>query len=110
MKLDQQQQNQIAVNRPEKAALGDSTQYNQVTVQQALKPKCSQQSRKWQQLTDSVTYCLAKDMMPIYSVQKEGFKKLLQSFDFQYEFPSCKYFSIIAIPKLYDKSREMVAA
>ena len=91
-------------------ASSDSTQYKQTTVQQALKPKYSRQSKKWQQLTDSVTYCLAKDMMPIHSVEKIGFKKLLQSFDSQYELPSRKYFSKTAIPKLYDKNREMVAA
>ena len=49
-------------------------------------------------------------MMLIYSVEKEGIKKLLQSFDSQYEFPSRKYFSKTAIPKLYNKSWEMVAA
>ena len=71
-------------------ASSDSTQYKQTTVQQALKPKYSRQSKKWQQLTDSITYCLAKDMMPIHSVEKIGFKKLLQSFDSQYELPSRK--------------------
>ena len=54
-----------------KACSSDSTQYKQMTVQEALKPRYSQQSKKWQQLTDSVTYCLAKDMMPIYSVEKK---------------------------------------
>ena len=34
--------------------------------------KYERKSRKWQQLTDAVTYCLAKDMMPIYSVEKKG--------------------------------------
>ena len=47
-------------------------------------------------------------MMPIYSVEKEGFKKLLHSFDSQYELPSRKYFSKTAIPKLYAKNREIV--
>ena len=55
-------------------------------------------------------YCLAKDLMPIYSVEKDGFCQLLQSFDPQYELPSHKYFSIPAIPKLYMQSREIVAA
>ena len=50
--------------------------------------KYERKSRKWQQLTDAVTYCLAKDMMPIYSVEKEGFVRLLHSLDSQYELPS----------------------
>ena len=49
-------------------------------------------------------------MMPIYSVEKVGFKKLLQSFDPQYELPSHKYFWKTAIPNLYDKNWEIVAA
>ena len=62
--------------------------------------KYERKSRKWQQLTDAVTYCLAKDMMPIYSV-KESFVRLLHSLDSQYELPSRKNFSNVAIPKLY---------
>ena len=70
--------------------------------------KYERKSRKWQQLTDAVTYCLAKDMMPIYSVEKEGFVRLLHSLDSQYELPSRKYFSNVAIPKLYVHRLEML--
>ena len=65
----------------------------QMSLLSVLKPtqKYEQKSKKWQELTDSVTYCLAKDMMPIYSAEKEGFRQLLQSFDPQYELPSRKY-------------------
>ena len=60
-------------------------------------------SKKWQELTDSVSYCIAKDMMPIYTVKKEGFKALLNSFHLKYEVPSQKYFSQTA------KTREAVS-
>jgi len=46
------------------------------------------ESRKWQELTDSVAYCIAKDMMPIYAVEKEGFKTLLGCFDSKHKFPA----------------------
>ena len=82
----------------------------QLTLQDALKPKYNRQSKKWQQLTDSVTFCLAKDMMPIYSIEKEGFRKLLYNFDPQYELPSRKYFSKTAIPILYSETQDKVAA
>ena len=72
--------------------------------------KYERKSRKWQQLTDAVTYCLAKDMMPIYSVEKEGFVCLLHFLDSQYELPSRKYFSNVAIPKLYAQTRDVVSA
>ena len=66
-------------------------------------------SNKWQELTDSVSYCIAKDMMPIYTVEKEGFKTLLKSFDSKYEVPSRKYFSQTALPALYAKTQETVS-
>ncbi len=50
--------------------------------------------------SDSVTKCLAKDMMPIYTVEKSAFQQLLKDFDPKYQFPSRKYFSQQAIPKL----------
>ena len=31
--------------------------------------KYERSSRKWKQLTDSVTFCLAKDMLPMYTVE-----------------------------------------
>ena len=65
-------------------------------------------SRKWEQLTGSVTFCLTKDVMPIYSVEKPGFRELLKAFDPQYELPSRKYFSNTAIPSLYTQTREKV--
>ena len=36
-------------------------------------------SKKWEELTDSVSYYIAKDTMPIYAVEKTGFKTLLKS-------------------------------
>ena len=66
--------------------------------------------KKWKQLTDTVTFCLAKDMLPIYSVEKEGFRKMLCTFDAQYDLPGRKYFSETAIPALYASTREKVSA
>ncbi len=33
--------------------------------------------KKWKELTDSVTYCLAKDGLPMYSVEKSSFRQML---------------------------------
>lgn len=65
--------------------------------------------KKWQVLTDSITTCLCKDMVPIYTVEKDGFRNMLKKFDSQYEIPSRKYFSGTAIPKMYGQVRERVA-
>ena len=66
--------------------------------------------RKWQELTDAVTRCICKDILPLYSVEKEGFRNMLRKFNPQYELPSRKYFTQTAIPKLYESVRERVAA
>ena len=67
-------------------------------------------SKKWEKLTGAVTFCLAKDVMPIYSVEKPGFQQLLKEFDPQYVLPSHKYFSNTAIPTLYAKTHEKVVS
>ena len=59
-------------------------------------------------LTDSVTYCLTKDMMPLYSVEKDGFRKVIHAFDPQYQTPERKYFSQTAVPTLYTSVREKI--
>lgn len=80
-----------------------------ITEAVASRQMYSRSSKRWQQLTDSVTNCLAKDMMPIYSVEKPGFKKMLETFDSRYEIPSRKYFTNTAIPSLYSKVHDTVA-
>ena len=59
-------------------------------------------------LTNSITNCLAKDMMSLYTVEKSGFKQLLNDFDPKYDIPSRKYFSQQAIPNLYNETKEGV--
>ena len=53
----------------------DVTQTTIVSTMEKLK-KYDRSSKKWKQLTDSVTYFLAKDMLPLYSVEKKDFKGL----------------------------------
>ena len=67
----------------------------------------SSKSREYKELTNAVTYCLAKDLLPIYSVE-EGFKTMLKSFNPKYQLPSRHYFTRVAIPTLYTTTKEMV--
>ena len=60
-------------------------------------------------MTNAVTCYICKDMLPVYSVEKEGFRNMLKTLNPQYELPSQKYFSEIAIPKLYAETRSIVA-
>ena len=65
-------------------------------------------NKRWQELTDSVLYCTAKDIMPIHTVEKEEFKALLKQFELKYEMLHQKYFSKTALPALYAKTQEVV--
>jgi len=72
--------------------------------------KYERTTKRWREIADSVTYCIRKDMLPIYTAGKEGFRRLVDTLDLRYEIPSAKYFSNVAIPALYEKTRERVAA
>ena len=71
--------------------------------------KYNRSSKRWHTITNAVTNWLAKDMQPIYSVEKNGFKQLIKVLDSKYELPGRKYFSQVAIPKLYAETKELVA-
>ena len=68
---------------------------SQPTVKQtfANAQKCSRSNKHWQQLTDSITKCNAKDMLALHTVGKPGFCNMVECFNGQYEIPTCKYFS-----------------
>lgn len=55
-----------------------------------------------------MTYHIAKDMVPIYTVEKPGFKKLINTIDPKYQLPSRKYFAEEALPRLYIATRQRV--
>ena len=40
--------------------------------------------KRWMELTEAVTYYIVKDGLPVYTVEKPGFKKLLKAFDKRY--------------------------
>ena len=64
--------------------------------------------KRWRELTDGVTYFLAKDNQPMYTVEKPGFHKMLKAFDGRYQLPNRKYFSETAIPSLYSSVKQKV--
>ena len=68
----------------------------------------SRGSKKWKELTDSVVRCLVKDMLPLPTVEKEGFKLRVHALDPRYELPSGKYLAKKAIPTLYSTTRATV--
>ena len=67
--------------------------------------KYKKSTRRWQEITDSVTFCISKDVLPVYVVEKEGFRQLVETLDPRYEMPSAKYFSKAAIPALFEEKQ-----
>lgn len=65
---------------------------------------------RWKAITDAVAMYIAKDMVPIYNVEKPGFIHLLKVLDPRYVLPSRKYFSDVALPQLYNSTHQRIAA
>ena len=61
-------------------------------------------SKEYKELTKSVAICIAKDMLLIYTVEKEGFKAMLRKFNPRYDLPSRNHFSRVVLPALYSQA------
>ncbi|CAM4568501.1 unnamed protein product [Leuciscus chuanchicus] len=66
-------------------------------------------SDKWCTITKAVSYHIAKDMVPVATVEQVGFKKLLKTMDPRYELPSHNYFAQEALPQMYTEVRQSLA-
>ena len=65
-------------------------------------------SKQWKEVTEAITFYLAKDMVPIKTVENEGFQRLLKVVDPRYELSSRKYFSNTAVPRMYTECRAKI--
>ena len=83
-------------------------QNQQPTITSVLKKvqKYDRDTKKWRDITNAVNFCLSKDSLLIYTVDKLGFRRLLEKMNPQYDLPSSKYFSKVAIPALYKETRQ----
>ena len=61
------------------------------------------------EITDAITYMIAKDMCPINNVGDPGFNKLINTLDKRYVLPSRHHISRIVLPALYDVCRGKIA-
>jgi hypothetical protein len=78
-----------------------SSQQTTITASFASVTPYDKGSRIHREITTAITYYLAKDMVSINTVTKDGFKNLLRKLDRRYTIPSRTYFSQVAIPQLY---------
>lgn len=63
---------------------------------------------RWNKLTNSITYFIAKDMLPISTVNDHGFRQMLQKFDPRYTPPDRTTFARNYIPALYEQEKARV--
>ena len=63
-------------------------------------------TKRHNDITNTITYFVAKDMLPISTVEKLGFKQLIKVINLRYQLPGRKHFSQTALPKLYMQRRD----
>ena len=82
----------------------------QPTLQQSVErtSKYPAQSAVAQELNYAVTYFLAKDVHPLHTVDKPGFRQLVFKLNPRYQLPSRKHFTDYEVPKLYNHVRDFV--
>ena len=62
-------------------------------------------SQRHDEITDVITFYLAKDMCPINTVSNEGFKSMVKILDKKYVIPLRNEFCKMALPALHKKCR-----
>ncbi|MBN3296944.1 ZBED1 protein, partial [Amia calva] len=85
----------------------DFKKFPQTTINQTPYEKMS---KRHKELTEAITRFLAKDMMPVNTVSREGFVSLINKLDRIYQLPSRNYFSQVTIPQMYDTCVKTVSS
>ena len=65
-------------------------------------------SSRWKSLTNSVCYCIAKDMLPFDCVNDSGFRHMLHTFEPRYVPPDRSTITRHYMPELYDQEKTKV--
>lgn len=55
-----------------------------------------------------VAFHIAKDMVPVYTVEKPGFSHMLNTVDTRYQLPNPKSFPEVALPHQYNSTLEKI--
>ena len=90
-----------------KSESSSSTQLS-LTESIAKTTKYSRSSPQAYELNRAVAYYLAKDAVPLYTIEKPGFRQMIAKINPKYDLPSRKYFSTHEIPALYSHVRDKV--
>ncbi|XP_051771149.1 E3 SUMO-protein ligase ZBED1-like [Ctenopharyngodon idella] len=82
----------------------------QPTVKEAFQHQASYgpSSHRAKEINHAIAYYIAKDMIPIHTVGKPGFQKLMKTTVPLYKSPSEKFFSKTELPRMYNSLKEEV--
>jgi hypothetical protein len=70
--------------------------------------KYEPKSYEAQDLNEAVARFICRDQVPIFTVDKSGFRSLLSKLNPRYQLPGRKYFTDVEIPKLYQSTKDKV--
>ena len=78
--------------KPTRVTSRKTSSGNQVTISESFERSkmLDTKSREHKELTSAITRCIAKDMLPISVVEKDGFKAMVHRFNPRYQLPSRK--------------------
>ncbi len=76
-----------------------------ITTAVAQSQLYSRQSKKHKDLTNAIANFICKGQLPIYTVEKDAFLKMIKAFDSRYDVPSRSHFSRCVIPDLFASFR-----
>ena len=92
-----------------------STETEPASSKQAMLEETITRSAKYlsdsvqaKELNCAITYYIAKDSVPISSVEKPGFKHMVSKLNSRYQIPSRRHFSDFKIPRLYFHINEYI--
>ncbi|XP_067951337.1 E3 SUMO-protein ligase ZBED1-like [Watersipora subatra] len=98
---------QVKKRPPGKSTYVDKQAPQQTKLQEVWdkKRQYAPEDKAQARITNAITRCLAKDSMPLYTVEKQGFKDLIECLDPRFKMPSRKLFSDKLIPSLYSETK-----
>ncbi|XP_063757877.1 E3 SUMO-protein ligase ZBED1-like [Eleginops maclovinus] len=106
-------------DRQRSAAMGSgraTPQRQQPTQQPTLQAmfeqhnKYPRESKEVKRLNRAVAEFICLDQVPVYIVEKAGFRNLMQNLDKRYDVPSRNFFMYNEIPKMYNETRAIISA
>ena len=97
--LAQRASNKGSLERKGQASILDSWKKQQLL---------SSSSKEHKSLTNSIAYCLARDMLPLSTVDKPGFRAMIHQFNPRYQLPTRKHFTKVAVPALVTEVKSKI--